>query len=172
MCKLSINTEVPSCSPICSDQQNNMSSLSTGGSGFTSTGPIFNSTVERNDIASPSATSCDSIDVESSNPHINNDCGVLKDTNCGQMTEESVSDEGDISEESHKLPSLADIYMKNTKTLNTNVLVQESDEEEIATDSEKFLKHDNNQLSLEHEPYEQQINEFLSSAAKGANIIY
>lgn len=41
------------------------------------------------------------------------------------------------------VPSLEDLYAKETKILNTNVLVTAYMEESVATDSDKFSKHDN-----------------------------
>ncbi|KAL4220399.1 hypothetical protein ACF0H5_020802 [Mactra antiquata] len=44
---------------------------------------------------------------------------------------------------STNVPSLEDLYAKETKTLNTNVLAFEYMEDNVATDSDKFSKHDN-----------------------------
>lgn len=41
------------------------------------------------------------------------------------------------------VPSLQDLYSKETKTLNTNVLATGFMDESVATDSDKFAKHDN-----------------------------
>ena len=41
------------------------------------------------------------------------------------------------------LPYIEEFYMKDTKTLNTNVLATEFMHEVVQTDSEKFVKHDN-----------------------------
>ena len=88
-----------------------------------------------------------------------------------QTAENEIEDERCVAEnvQSKKLPSLADLYMKDTKTLNTNVLAQD-DDEEITTDSEKFHKPDNQQQEQQQEPYEQQINDFLTNAAKGGAV--
>ena len=50
-------------------------------------------------------------------------------------------DENCVSAE--KRLSLEDFYMKDNKTLNVNVIAEEYMHEEVATDSEKFHKHDN-----------------------------
>lgn len=47
------------------------------------------------------------------------------------------------------VPSLEDLYAKETKTLNTNVLATEYMEEAITTDSDKFSKHDNTAERIE-----------------------
>lgn len=41
------------------------------------------------------------------------------------------------------IPSIEDLYAKETKTLNTNMLATAYMEDDVATDSEKFAKHDN-----------------------------
>ena len=82
----------------------------------------------------------------------------------------------DLEKDGHrKLPSLEDLYMKDTKTLNTNVLVTEYMDEEVATDSDKFHKPDN----LTHSPQHaadlfdnfEQLNDLLAyDASKDASL--
>lgn len=73
------------------------------------------------------------------------------------------------------LPSLEDLYMKDTKTLNTNVLATEYLDDDVATDSDKFHKPDNltrspQQASDLFENFEQ-LNDLLSyEATKDASL--
>lgn len=68
------------------------------------------------------------------------------------LTELAQSPEGELLEELHlnntcllkkKLPSIEKFYAKETKTLNTNVLVSESSEDSLNFDSSKYAKPEN-----------------------------
>ena len=59
--------------------------------------------------------------------------------------------------------SLEDFYMKDTKTLNLNVLAEEYMHEEVATDSEKFHKHDN--VDRPSDPFET-LSDFIMNEVK------
>ena len=59
--------------------------------------------------------------------------------------------------------SLEDFYMKDTKTLNLNVVTEEYMHEEVATDSEKFHKHDN--VDRPSDPFET-LSDFIMNEVK------
>ncbi len=59
--------------------------------------------------------------------------------------------------------NLEDFYMKDTKTLNLNVVAEEYMHEEIATDSEKFHKHDN--VERPSDPFET-LSDFIMNEVK------
>lgn len=68
------------------------------------------------------------------------------------LTELADSPDGELLEELHlnntcllkkKLPSIEKFYAKETKTLNTNVLVSESSEDSLNFDSAKYAKQEN-----------------------------
>ncbi len=59
--------------------------------------------------------------------------------------------------------SLEDFYMKDTKTLNLNVLAEEYICEQVTTDSEKFHKHDN--VNRPSDPYET-LSDFIMNEVK------
>ena len=66
------------------------------------------------------------------------------------------------------LPNLEDFYAKEMKTLNTNVLVSEL-EEQIQTDSEKFVKSDNrNRLNAEN--CDNNLEQILGAEAAKADL--
>lgn len=76
----------------------------------------------------------------------------MPDDNFGQIGSSSTVSKSNLGIEpvmlnnavsSTNVPSLEDLYAKETKTLNTNVLASEYMEDAIATDSDKFSKHDN-----------------------------
>ncbi|XP_045201160.2 uncharacterized protein LOC123554858 [Mercenaria mercenaria] len=64
------------------------------------------------------------------------------------------------------VPSLEDLYAKETKTLNTNVLATEYMEESITTDSDKFSKHDNTSERIENVDEEDLINNVMEVTTK------
>ncbi len=59
--------------------------------------------------------------------------------------------------------SLEDFYMKGTKTLNVNVVAEEYMHEVVATDSEKFHKHDN--VDRPSDPFET-LSDFIMNEVK------
>ena len=63
------------------------------------------------------------------------------------------------------VPSLEDLYSKETKTLNTNVLSSEFIAASIAVDSEKFAKHDN--TTSRPEPIEEE--DLLNNVMEATN---
>ena len=125
-------------------------------------GLVNRSSLELNDIRSMD-------DVQA---HCSTNCSIidnkLEPLVSNKTMVEAVHDTTAADDEHVKLPSLADLYMKDTRTLNTNVLVHD-EEEELTTDSEKFLKPDNYQQQ-QLEPYEQHINDILSNTAKGGAV--
>ena len=68
---------------------------------------------------------------------------------------------------STSVPSLEDIYAKETKTLNTNVLAEEYLSDAVTVDSDKFVKQDNTS-SNRHEMIEEEgiINNILEASGK------
>lgn len=65
--------------------------------------------------------------------------------------------------------SLEDIYAKETKTLNTNVLAEEFLPETVAVDSDKFMKQDNTRLSSNRPDLIEEeglLNNILEASAK------
>ena len=66
---------------------------------------------------------------------------------CGKEQAEQAAldiDQSDkVKENSRSFPSIEDLYMKDTKILNTNVLATEFIHEVVATDSQKYHKPDN-----------------------------
>ncbi|XP_014781994.1 uncharacterized protein LOC106877571 [Octopus bimaculoides] len=66
------------------------------------------------------------------------------------------------------LPSLEDFYAKETKTLNTNMLASES-EEQIKTDSEKFIKSDN-RIRRNPENCDNNIEQIIGAEAAKAEL--
>lgn len=76
--------------------------------------------------------------------------GDQKESGCCGDEEREVNEverDGDGAVGERKLPSIEDFCMKDTKTLNTNVLATEYMHEVVSTDSKKFLKLDNNSRS-------------------------
>ena len=70
---------------------------------------------------------------------------------------------------SKSVHSLEDIYAKETKTLNTNVLAEEFLSETVTVDSDKFMKQDNTRLSSnrpENIEEEGLLNNILEASAK------
>ncbi|XP_060563372.1 LOW QUALITY PROTEIN: uncharacterized protein LOC132722815 [Ruditapes philippinarum] len=63
------------------------------------------------------------------------------------------------------VPSLENLYAKETKTLNTNVLATEYMEESVTTDSDKFSKHDTNDR-IENVDEEDLINNVMEVTTK------
>lgn len=80
------------------------------------------------------------------------------------LTQLKVSTDGELLEDLHlnntsifkkKMPSIEKFYAKETKTLNTNVLISESPEDSLNFDSSKYAKADNcpvvhNDISVSH----------------------
>ena len=64
------------------------------------------------------------------------------------------------------VPSLEDLYAKETKTLNTNVLATEYMEESVTTDSDKFSKHDNTSERVQNVDEEDLINNVMEVTTK------
>ncbi|WAR27334.1 hypothetical protein MAR_013038, partial [Mya arenaria] len=66
------------------------------------------------------------------------------------------------------VPLLEDIYSKETKTLNTNVLASEYNQERVNTDSEKFAKQDNtderSELLIDEEDIIQSVSDITTKA--------
>ena len=65
-----------------------------------------------------------------------------------------------------RMPSIEDFYMKDTKTLNTNMVATE-ESETVTVDSEKFQKPDNSQTSTASEVYDQLQDFILSEVSAG-----
>ncbi len=82
-----------------------------------------------------------------------------------------IRDDISTDAEERKLPSLEDLYMKDTKTLNTNVLASEFLHEEVTLDSEKFHKQDNTEMPQEEDFSLNHLNDLLSvDPAKGDEV--
>jgi len=91
------------------------------------------------------------IGAEDSSGFIDGDCKSVQPLKCmavdsAVMQQSTESTDGFVSsavdETGRKVPSIEDFCSKDTKTLNTNVLMAET-AEELATDSEKFHKLEN-----------------------------
>ena len=83
---------------------------------------------------------------------------------CVNTSEKETEDaDGGNSAAGDKRLSLEDFYMKDTKTLNLNVLAEEYMHEEVATDSEKFHKHDN--VDRPSDPFET-LSDFIMNEVK------
>ncbi|XP_042906774.1 ubiquitin carboxyl-terminal hydrolase 11 isoform X3 [Parasteatoda tepidariorum] len=93
------------------------------------------------------------LDISSSNEHQSN-C----DSKRNSIKKNSIKNVNDVNENNleknelasklnsvHKIPSIED-FVKDTKTLNTNVLVSDETNNLFKFDSEKFPKHDSNRL--------------------------
>ncbi len=81
------------------------------------------------------------------------------------MKESDTNDDLSSNCGAKRMPSIEDFYMKDTKTLNTNVLVTEFIQEPVSTDSEKFHKPDN--VNRPSDPYETlTLSDFLLNEVK------
>ena len=111
-----------------------------------------------------------SVDAKGDEPDENQSISkdTAEDSNFdAQNNVSNVETKGDVSDENgitaEKRLSLEDFYMKDTKTLNLNVLAEEYMHEEVATDSEKFHKHDN--VDRPSDPFET-LSDFIMNEVK------
>ena len=100
-----------------------------------------NSSTESSELTAPDAhTTCpNSSQVENNLEHLFREAA-------NQTASSSVCKNGSNSNKisnSLRFPDIEDYYMKDSKTLNTNVLVTEMEDEMVTMDSDKFLKQDN-----------------------------
>jgi len=70
------------------------------------------------------------------------DSSSMMQIDCSEIGSAVIHQGGDTDDSGRKVPSIEDFCSKDTKTLNTNVLMAEATEE-LATDSEKFHKAEN-----------------------------